>query len=637
MRWAALLLLVCAACASDPETPATFEEACALVPDCLNPPNRLAGGRLAIWRVPVLRRADGSYSVGEVVEIEVAEAVGVPQGPLEGDVALAGIDRAGEPVEVQLLHFADSLRLSPLDLFEDHVEMPLAGDSTTVGYLRVSGDIEQIAIVEPDGTILAETNAPSPGEETRESEIRSSINAVVRPAPEGPCAHVALLDRQDMNGNLYPESLREEHPIYDPSPTQEVLIRVALGRLEPMVCAGISRIAIVRLGDNFGGSRAMGFVAAVAGDLILLNRDVMYPREFGGLSFSESSLGHQPQRARFEHTLIHEAAHTMEWLLNFEGGDQFRGRWAVTQRRLAASTIERVRLEGGLKRAWLRLQQGFVAQSWAKAYLVDPRTRGQIRGANPLGVARFGVMSYYGSKNHHEDIAEMLAYPITGRLLRSSGLPEGPPPLANDYGCRAMRDHSQANVNQSLATVYTKLSFLRDLGAVSEEDFEWCTGGVLGLEVNTEGFTVLQNNTVQRTFAENPEGMIGSRDDRYVFTMSARGSGEFDGTTYPADAYLELALSPRRDASGAEIPVEQVSWPRGLYRIDPPLNSFSVRLEGEAAGNIEITDGWVLVTEATNERIVGSVFARQALRPQAPFPVPQTFDPPLNFRFLLRN
>lgn len=81
-----------------------------------------------------------------------------------------------------------------------------------------------------------------------------------------------------------------------------------------------------------------------------------------------------------------------------------------------------------------------------------------------------------------------------------------------------------------------------------------------------------------------------------------------------------------------------MSWPRGVYRIqvDSP-HAFTLRLDGAAAGNFDVTDGYVYVAESSGKLIDGALFVTAAFRLDAPLPVPQTFDPPLNVRFRIEN
>ena len=62
-------------------------------------------------------------------------------------------------------------------------------------------------------------------------------------------------------------------------------------------------------------------------------------------------------------------------------------------------------------------------------------------------------------------------------------------------------------------------------------------------------------------------------------------------------------------------------------------NNFNVKLDGAKAGNNDAMDGSVLITQASRERIIGSVVLQRVMRLQAPVPLPQAYDPPLVIRF----
>ena len=117
--------------------------------------------------------------------------------------------------------------------------------------------------------------------------------------------------------------------------------------------------------------------------------------------------------------------------------------------------------------------------------------------------------------------------------------------------------------------------------------------------------------------------------------MKAEGTVGFGNASYPAT--LELHL----DLESALAPIEFVPWPRGVYRFGSfwDANKLTVRVDGASAGNWDAEDGFAIVTEASDERIVGSIFLTRALRVSAPSPLPayDTFDPPLIIRFLMEK
>jgi hypothetical protein len=249
-----------------------------------------------------------------------------------------------------------------------------------------------------------------------------------------------------------------------------------------------------------------------------------------------------------------------------------------------------------------------------------------------------GFMSPYGGMLLSEDIAEFATWPIAGPLFDRAGLEPGAGALKRGYGCPAMQAYDQAGVPSSLAAPFTKITFMRDLGFVTEENYERCIGMFLGLPHDTEGITIYESEDVQNTFGNDPEARIEQREDRFVFVFEARGSADFGGMAYSATLTLEIDLGSTIGGDGMLIPIEEISWPRGAFPISPIRpHVFKLRLDDAPAGNFDVTDGFVLAAASTNDRLVGSVFVSQAFRYMAPIPVPQTFDPPLQFRYLLEN
>jgi hypothetical protein len=112
--------------------------------------------------------------------------------------------------------------------------------------------------------------------------------------------------------------------------------------------------------------------------------------------------------------------------------------------------------------------------------------------------------------------------------------------------------------------------------------------------------------------------------------LQAGGRASFDGQEYPATVKLRVAMVP------ADHNLETVSWPRGLYDLFALGNRFAVEMPDAPAGTFVSSRGLVLVGYATNQRIDGSIFLQQAIRPFAPVPVPQT-GLPLRFTFSVQK
>lgn len=66
-------------------------------------------------------------------------------------------------------------------------------------------------------------------------------------------------------------------------------------------------------------------------------------------------------------------------------------------------------------------------------------------------------------------------------------------------------------------------------------------------------------------------------------------------------------------------------------------NNLELRLDGAKSGNFDAMTGFVLVAEASNDRIAGSIVLQRVMRLHAPLPVPEKYDPPLVIRFLIEN
>lgn len=627
--------LLLTACGSEPTEPTrSFEEACASVPGCEAPAEAIEGPPMAIWRVLVLRGPGGALSIREVEEIDVPALLGPPQGALFGTHGLAALDEAGAPLELQLLRFADTLVLEEGDLEYESIDLSNATTSA-VGYLRVHAEVRSLAVVEPDGTVVSSSPAPAPGQARK--SLSSPPGALTPAAPLSGCSHVMLLEGLD-DIAWYPH----DYPLREVTPTQRALIRSAFNQMTPMHCAGVSRVALVDMGES--NARVGGSVTRVrggyTGDLVLINATL----DVDEVRFDENALTQLPfARALFQHTVVHESAHATTFLLDaLAEASEFEGEWTPTGRARGLELIDRTRLRGGFTPLWERVHTSFIARGWAEPYYdlglatLNDAIRQRYRGATPAQLAEAGMMSAYAGASLIEDIAETATWPILGAIYAQAEAQEGPAPLKNDFGCLAMQAYREPNVPTRLAAIFTKLTFLRDAGIVSETNHARCIGDQLGLPDQPPGIVVYQDGEVQRQFTSGPTAGIGTRDGRYVFTMEVGGTAEFGGEEYGAVLDLELDLGPTTDANQRLIPLERVSWPRGSFVISPATrHAFRLRMVDAPAGNFDVTDGFALVPEATNQRIAGSVVVTEAFRFQAPIPVPQNFDPPVQFRFLL--
>lgn len=596
-------------CAAEPVSYETFEDACAAVPGCGESRYPIEGNLEPIYRVLVVRSAEGTFSIAQSERIELVEGDGIPLGPSGGDVLLAGRNASGEPVDGQLIRFPTTRLLESLgeDAFSE--EQSLEGEITSaIGYVRALPDVTELALIDLEGNAIAQAPLPvTPPEE--EGVSREALRASTSPA----CAHVRVLDGE-ADRAWFP---RRDWPVERPGPLQLALIDAALSRLPPLLCQGVSRIALVDASALPEADQFRGFVdQGVEGDLVYFNITRIPTLRADILPYSETGLARNIEnRVVFQHAITHEVAHTFEALLGAELDAGFTGRETLDARTIARETIDRVRLRGSLRGTWLAMHQSFESVGLAAPFGL------LAAGTSPASIAEAGFISRYGSTNAADDIAEMIARPITGPEFERNGLTAVTD--GDVSGCVQMRTYTDESVPAEYAALFTKLRFLQDLGVISETDVRWCTGQSLGLRVLSDrGFLIAQGDAAANAFNRDPESTLSGVDYRF----QSRGTVMFGDASYDARAILDL-----------EFPSVwgEVGFLRGIYPISAgSVNTFDLAVADQPAASFTVTDGYVLIASATNERIIGSVFANIGFRYDAPFPVPQTFDPPLVISFV---
>ena len=441
------------------------------------------------------------------------------------------------------------------------------------------------------------------------------------------CSHIVILegeqDRQLAKGVMFEQSVTLEKP----GPYQLAATWVALSEMTPLLCQSVGRIAFGRVPGN---TTVMGAVNSFgAGDLILINTN-------GELS--EDSLERMISRRLFlQRTIIHEAGHSAETLLNLESSAPpkgYGGLWSASARAMATKAIERVRLNNGLTNEWKRLHESFANYGWAVDYpsrFEDPEVRGQWTRRQ---VTDGGFMSWGGSKNWAEDIATFIGSTYMSQTItdayREHGVSED---LREDLACQEMQAHDERNLPSRFAAIYTKLLFLQDLGLVWPEDVRACMGDSLRLPIDGEGFQVWQGTDQLMRLSGNLTAAIGAETlQNRVFRITGSGDSEYLDRTYPTTLRLELNLGQRFDNLG------DISWPRGIYKLGSTGgNRLEVRLDGARQGNFDAMDGFILVTEASNDRIAGSMVLKKILRLHTPKKAPEEYDPPLVIRFMIES
>ncbi len=611
-----------------------FRSACAETVGCEESRYPQVSARENLWRAVVTREASGELRIGEIEAIEVPEGDGVPIGPFAGPYALVGLDDSGTVVDGQPIRFPEKMRVESVD-----GQVPLQWielsdrEVNTVAYLRASSSIVKLAIQDRAGEVVATSDLPFDAASLDSRIVGSGLLATPALAARRPfqglppyCSHVLVLDGEQDRHLAAGVTFEETVTLARPGPYQLAATQAALARLTPMLCQSIGRIAYGYVPDNTMTQGAVNSVGA--GDLMLINL---------GAQFDEATLEEKLSRRLFlQRTITHEAGHNAETLLTVEGSDPqaYSGAWGFPPRTMANKTIDRVRLEMGLGEEWVRLHESFVGQEWAADYPSgDEETEARSSWAGRQ-ITDAGFMSQYGSKNWWDDIAEFVSHtylsePVTA-AYREHGVSED---LREDVGCQQMQAYGEKNLPARFTAVYTKLHFIQDLGLVEPEDVRYCMGESLDLPIDGEGFHVWQETMKLRSFENRVSAGIGTtKVGTRIYQMEAYGEANFADKAYPAKFYMRLDLGRSNDD------IDRVPWPRGVYQLGlTGNNNLELRLDGAKAGNFDAMDGFVLVAEASNDRIAGSIVLQRVFRLDAPLPVPEKYDPPLIVRFMIEN
>jgi hypothetical protein len=587
-----------------------------------------------VWRVRVTLSGDHRFTIEDPELIPLMKGDGIPLGSLYGEHALIGVDSDGNVLDGQILRFPLNDSEVPDELQHRHLH-----GSTEVkvayAFIRALPELTTLEIQDQEGHTHASLPVPDRPDSAKIDQFLPWFGieqawAVTRPFTSLPpsCAHIIVLqgeeDRHLAGGIPFGDQVR----LTTPGPYQLAAIQAALGRMTPMLCQSIVRIAVglIPEPDDPKKSAPEGAVNSYgAGDLVLINVSGALSEEHLETMIS--------RRQQLQSTIIHEAAHAAETLLTFESSNPsgYMGVWSFPQRTLADKTVENVRLEVGLPQEWQRMHRSFRRHGWAEHFGNSPFLVADARkNWTPLDYVKGGFMSEYSSSNWAEDIADHVNHAYMAKTVHESYAEHGvSDDLLQDYGCLEMRKHRNKNLPAQYSAVYSKLYFLRDLGLVKREDVEWCTGGNLGLNVDQPGFHIWRDGQKLRSYLNGVKGTLGSlSNNAKVFELEASGEAGFGDGTYPAQLKLRLALSLPTEE------FEKVSWPRGIYELGlVGSNNLTLRLDGAKAGNFDVMDGFVLVAEASRERIVGSIAVQRVMRLQAPLPVPEVYNPPLVIRF----
>ena len=234
-----------------------YQKACDEVPGCAESRQPWTEPAQAVWRLLLVREADGQINIDRIELIVVVEGDGVPVGPLGGDALLVGLDKDGKALDGQLIRFPTTFFLEGQARDQAPQSIDLAGQKVaTSAYVQALPEIISFAVKNESGEILATAEAPASQSITGIQKPRNWWPEIIAPAMArsipGPglpphCAHVRVLDgemdRDDANSTLL--MVPELVTIQTPGPYQLASLMTALNLMEPLLCQSVHDIAFV--------------------------------------------------------------------------------------------------------------------------------------------------------------------------------------------------------------------------------------------------------------------------------------------------------------------------------------------------------------------------------------------------------
>lgn len=484
-------------------------------------------------------------------------------------------------------------------------------------------------------------------------------------------------------------------------PNQEQLIQTAFSAVPPFVCKAVNRVAFVTMnnGDARAWVDAkrpdllLVVAAPTTGKLVFATEEDLKGKGLflGDTGSGELISARKTLKSRFEvwsltiKTVMHEATHSAINLLesiksdpednlcsDYEkfyltrviasetGGDtgfkahkadyypDFFESGAKTD---GKSIRDKTGLQEGLYNEWCRMQKAFLEAKMAPDYDQD------IKADNSTDPPEKGFFSKYGQRNPTEDIAEVASLiqfnlyetqkNLTVGNLQHTVLSEGERQrykdidFAHEYYnvCKEkLQTTSEIGVPPDLAAIFTKMSFLLDIGFITEEAYKACKrGGKLGLQnggKETTGFHVLDFET--GAFKHSYEltnighAPVGSESDDRSFILIGKGNIEDGGKQRNLDFWLRFNTTRTNESE------KIYNLPRGIYKLDwdwqlfpgqakvspcPPLFSetdapftFYVNSEDAPSRSFCTVNGQILVTRSSKDFFEATLYVHKVLK-----------------------
>ena len=435
------------------------------------------------------------------------------------------------------------------------------------------------------------------------------------------CPHVTILTRGQ--SNLVEEPYRLK--IVTPGPNQQLALKMALDALPPVVCQSV-QIAVFLNAALESAPEALAWVDRNRPALVNISAlpgAASEERLAVDLNDIESMTPEKNQERRATlvrvwpeviHSIIHEIYHSASNLFDSFMPDPYEllpdHGWPDSARQFARPFVEKAGLmKTGIRSEWKRINEEFEDHEFSDAY---DKNRVGRKQEPPLG-----FMTIYGGKSVSEDIAEAASWAVAIPILESSYGGVRADISEWNYACNKMRANQDTGIPPIYAALYTKLSFLRDVGFITDETLEGCAGSIGLSDTGSENGFYYRNYKTDAPLTEyNTDFKITRKPES--LHLSAWGNLHLKDKSLPAVTQLEFW-------------VEDPSLPRGLYAIDH-CNDFVPRAAASTVApamfrrdvidnrsqSICANIAMVLVTSATTDRIEGSAVLQKAWKFSSP-------------------
>lgn len=428
------------------------------------------------------------------------------------------------------------------------------------------------------------------------------LNLLVVSVSYAGCSDIKILERGMDVTDL---ALGDVFSLVDPGPNQKQIVEDAKAYFSDLHCQAVTRIAFLNE-DGEDGTR-MAWVGGTVRDLLNIAAT--------SSKASETNLGLRTQgaiyKANLVSTLVHEATHAADNLLNFVAPRRevqtserlfSHNEWSSGALSLAKNIIKINLLDRGLRHEWKQIHERAVQLDFALPY--------HHQGDSNMSadeIIKMGVASGYGGDEAAEDIAEMTAGIIAARAWPQYGAI--PPTPAEDLICERMQAVAGPGIPGELALIYAKVGLLNSVDLISDLEYDYCVGN-LKIRAPGNGFFTLKNQQQTNTYTGNVQGRIGHTADgtRWAFQLEATGLVDLSGEG-EKQARIELTI-PLAPASEP-----RPSFPRGIYGIGRGINGVGAgatiniyyRDEGKEKLAVTAESGLVLVSRASTKLVEGSI------------------------------